>query len=90
MTCVHSYIPKSEGFSLIPEDHCSLLFAPGHFPFSCLTGVTLQDSTKLWAIVEGECDSGSQYFWDIDDKSNIPPFPPKSFFPMYVELISVI
>ena len=40
---------------MIPEDHCSLLFAPRRFPFSCLTVVTLQDSTKLWAVVDSEC-----------------------------------
>lgn len=55
-----------------------------YFPFFCLTVVTLQTSTKLWAMVDGERDSGSQHFWDIkiDVKSNIAPHPtPQVFFP---------
>lgn len=54
---------KNKVFLLIQYDHCSFLFTPRHFPFSCLTTVTLQNSAKLWATVDGESNSGIQYFW---------------------------
>ena len=89
MTCVHSYIPKSERFSRIQEDRCPLLFTPRHLPFSRLSVVTLQDSTKgnsrWWVWFWSQC------FWDIkidDVKSNISPHipPAKIFFPMWLIL----